>query len=303
MNIIRAQHLGMCFGVRDAIALAEESARQRPVTVLGQLVHNRTVLDRLEKQGIRFAERPEEVRTEDAIITAHGASDRARERAGKAGLRLIDTTCPLVNTAHRAIQHLVSEGYHPIVIGRRGHVEVKGLTEDLSECDIVETDADIENLTPQSRFGVCSQTTQPIDRVRDLVAQLRQKFPASEVKFLDTVCQPTKQRQTAAINLARLADVVIVVGGSNSNNTRELSETCQSHCARVHQVQSADEICAGWFRETDTVGLTAGTSTPDVTIDRVERAIQIIDESGCFVVQSEPDRQNDSCEESLPMAV
>ncbi|MFT4690546.1 MAG: 4-hydroxy-3-methylbut-2-enyl diphosphate reductase [Verrucomicrobiia bacterium] len=303
MKIIRAQHLGMCFGVRDAVALAEESVRERPVTVLGQLVHNQTVLDRLAKQGVRFADHPESVETSDVIITAHGASERRKKKAVDAGLRLIDSTCPLVAHAHRAIHMLVAQGFHPIVIGRPGHVEVNGMTEDLSECDIIQTAADLDTLRSRPRFGVCAQTTQPIDRVLALVDQLRKRFPESEVKFLDTVCQPTKQRQSAAINLAGQVDVVVVVGGPNSNNTRELRETCRLHCARVHQVQSGKEICDEWFHPEDTVGITAGTSTPDETINQVEQAIWSSNEPAHFVMQSKNITREGACEESVPLAV
>lgn len=263
----------MCFGVRDAIALAEQAAAEQPVTVLGQLVHNQSVLNRLSRQGVAFADSPDEVRTRDAIITAHGASERAKDRARRAGLTLLDTTCPLVRHAHQAVSRLVREGFHPVIIGRRGHVEVNGMTEDLDACDIVLTEEEIERLEPRAKYGVCSQTTQPLDRVRQLVAFLRRCFPGSEVRFIDTVCQPTKQRQTAAIDLARQCDMVVVIGGANSNNTRELVETCRRFCPRVHHVQTAADLRPEWFRGADTVGVTAGTSTPDASIDLVEQAL------------------------------
>ncbi|MGB0579600.1 MAG: 4-hydroxy-3-methylbut-2-enyl diphosphate reductase [Limisphaerales bacterium] len=273
MKIIRAEHLGMCFGVRDAIALAQEAAAHEPVTVLGQLVHNRTVLDRMRQTGVEFAERPSEVRTRKAVISAHGASDRAIGRAEAAGLQLVDTTCPLVGFAHRAVRMLVGEGFHPVVIGKRDHVEVRGLTEDLPEVDILLTEEEVERLVERSRFGVCAQTTQPINRVRGLVTAIQRRFPRSEVRFVDTVCQPTKQRQQSAVDLAAQCDVVVVVGGANSNNTRELVETCRTKCQRVHHVQLPSDLHANWFREDDVVGLTAGTSTPDDVIQAVEMAM------------------------------
>lgn len=276
MKIIRAEHLGMCFGVRDAIALAQEAAAGEPVTVLGQLVHNQTVLDRMRRSGVAFAENATEVQTRKAVITAHGASDRAIGRAKAAGLQLVDTTCPLVAFAHRAVKTLVNEGYHPVVIGQRGHVEVRGLTEDLPDVDILLTEEEVERLETRDRFGVCAQTTQPINRVRRLVAAIQRRFPQSEVRFVDTVCQPTKQRQQAAIELAAECDVVIVVGGANSNNTRELVETCRMQCRRVHHVQAPGDLKPDWFRHDDVAGLTAGTSTPDDVIQAVEMAMSRI---------------------------
>lgn len=276
MEIIKATHLGMCFGVRDAIALAASEAAKGPVTILGQLVHNPVVLQSLQDQGVRMAENLADVATPTAIVTAHGASDAAMARARAKVPNLLEATCPLVHVAHRAVQQLVREGFHPVIIGKRGHVEVRGLTEDLEDFDIVLSEEEIAQLRPRARFGIAAQTTQPIERVRHLASVLRERFPQSEVKFIDTVCQPTKQRQNAAADLARRSDVIVVIGGRGSNNTRELAETCRRYCERVRQIESADELREDWFRDTDTVGITAGTSTPDSTIQEVERKLRAI---------------------------
>ena len=214
MKILRAEHLGMCFGVRDAIALAVETARHEPLTVLGDLVHNETVLTELRAQGIRFESRPDDVATRNVMVTAHGASERALSQTRARGLNVVEATCPLVHVAHRALARLVADGFHPVIIGKRDHVEVRGMTGDLVEYDVVLTESDVINLREQARFGVMAQTTQPIERVRQLVWLLRERFPRSEVQFVDTVCQPTKQRQNAASELAQQCDVVIVIGGA-----------------------------------------------------------------------------------------
>jgi 4-hydroxy-3-methylbut-2-enyl diphosphate reductase len=271
LRVRRASHLGMCFGVRDAIALAQGEAARQPVTVLGELVHNETVLADLQQRGVRFARQPDEATTGAVMITAHGTSDRMRSRLAGDGFNVVDSTCPLVHVAHRALRELVTAGFHPIIIGQRQHVEVRGMTGDLEVFDVVLTEEDVNNLQSRSRFGIVSQTTQPIERVRHLVQLIRARFPESEVRFRDTVCQPTKQRQSAAVELAQQSDVVIVIGGANSNNTRELVATCSRHCARVHHVQTAADLRPEWFHDGETVGLTAGTSTPDLTIAEVER--------------------------------
>lgn len=260
----------MCFGVRDAIALAFEQSLRRPLTILGDLVHNETVLAELGRRGIKIEQQVAAVETQAVMITAHGASDRAIARARERGLTVTEATCPLVKVAHRAVQRLVSEGYHPVVIGKRGHVEVRGLTEDLVEHDIVLTEADVFELRERPRFGIAAQTTQPIERVRQLVGLIRERFPRSEVRFIDTVCQPTKQRQNAASELALRADLVIVIGGAHSNNTQELVKTCERHCPRVHHVQAVEDLRAEWFQGAETVGLTAGTSTPESTVKAIE---------------------------------
>ncbi|MBM3834985.1 MAG: 4-hydroxy-3-methylbut-2-enyl diphosphate reductase [Verrucomicrobia bacterium] len=276
MKIIRAAHLGMCFGVRDAIALAFKHAEEGPLTVLGELVHNQTVLNSLESKGIKVESQIEGVDTPTAMVTAHGASELALNRARNRGLRVIEATCPLVHFAHHAVGKLVRAGYHPIIIGKRDHVEVRGLTEDLAEYDVVLDDADVERLKDRPRFGIAAQTTQPIERVQRLVALIRQRFPHSEARFADTVCQPTKQRQLAAAELARQCNIVIVIGGANSNNTRELVATCRRFCACVHHVQSASGVNPEWILGAEAVGITAGTSTPDSLIDEIEDRLKTV---------------------------
>ena len=144
------------------------------------------------------------------------------------------------------------------------------MTEDLADFDVVLSESDVLELREFPRFGIAVQTTQPIERVRSLVGLIQRRFPNSEVRFIDTVCRPTKERQSAAIELAQQCDVVVVIGGAHSNNTHELVKTCSRFCRRVHHVQTANELQPEWFSEAETVGITAGTSTPDSTIDEVE---------------------------------
>jgi 4-hydroxy-3-methylbut-2-enyl diphosphate reductase len=238
------------------------------------LVHNETVLNDLRAKGIQLRNEPGEVGTQTVMITAHGASERRLGAARGRGLQVLEATCPLVHAAHRAVAKLVRDGFHPIIIGKRDHVEVRGLTEDLAECDVVLSEDDVRQLRERPRFGVAAQTTQPVERVRHLVALIRQRFPQSEVRFVDTVCQPTKLRQHAATELARQCDVVVVIGGVHSNNTRELVATCRLHCERVFHVQEAADLRPEWFGEARVVGITAGTSTPDATIASVESRLR-----------------------------
>ena len=259
----------MCFGVKDAVALALKTAEREPLTVLGDLVHNETVLAELRAKGVRFERQSANVGTQTVMVTAHGASERALNETRRLGLNVLEATCPLVHVAHRSLKKLVEEGFHPVVIGKRDHVEVRGMTEDLAEFDVVLVEEEIAKLQERSRFGIISQTTQPIEKVRRLVQLIREGFPKSEVRFIDTVCQPTKQRQSAAVELAQKCDVVVVIGGAHSNNTHELVKTCSQFCPRVHHVQMADDLCAEWFCDDDTVGITAGTSTPDEVIQKV----------------------------------
>jgi 4-hydroxy-3-methylbut-2-enyl diphosphate reductase len=273
MRILRAVHLGMCFGVRDSIALAIEQADAGPLTILGDLVHNPTVLGALRARGIAVAQDVSDVETSTLMVTAHGTSDRTLARTRALGLTVVEATCPLVRVAHRAVAALARDGYHVVIVGQRDHVEVRGLTGDLDHFDVVLDADDVLALEAHPRIGVAAQTTQAVEKVRHLVGLIRARFPHSDVRFLDTVCKPTKQRQSAAVEMAREADVVIVVGGRSSNNTRELVGTCARYCARVHHVETEADVRPEWLDGASVVGLTAGTSTPDDVIDRVERHI------------------------------
>jgi 4-hydroxy-3-methylbut-2-enyl diphosphate reductase len=270
MKIIRAEHLGMCFGVKDAITLAVEAAKRAPLTVLGDLVHNETVLAGLRAKGIRIGQNAAEIATRTVMVTAHGASERTLVETRSRGLDVLEATCPLVHAAHRSLKKLVAEGFHPVIIGRRDHVEVRGMTDDLDTFDVVLCEEDVAELRERARFGVISQTTQPIEKVRRLAQLIRGRFPESEVRFIDTVCQPTKQRQDAAVELAQKCDVIVVIGGAHSNNTHELVKTCSQFCGNVHHIQTAEELREEWFHAEDTVGITAGTSTPDLVICKIE---------------------------------
>jgi 4-hydroxy-3-methylbut-2-enyl diphosphate reductase len=196
-----------------------------------------------------------------------------------------------VHVAHRAVAALAREGYHVVIVGQRDHVEVRGLTGDLDRdtFNVVLEDEDVLALEEHPRFGVAAQTTQAVEKVRHLVDLIRRRFPRSEVRFLDTVCRPTKERQSAAVEMARQADVVIVVGGRSSNNTRELVKTCERHCARVHHVQTDADVRPEWFEAAKVVGLTAGTSTPDDVIDRVEARIRLREDASAGQVRLRED--------------
>jgi len=299
VRLIRAAHLGMCFGVRDAISLALEHADSRPLTILGDLVHNPTVLGALESKGIAVTHDVAAVKTSTLMVTAHGTSARTLAQTRALGLNVIEATCPLVHVAHRAVAALARDGYHVVIVGRRDHVEVRGLTGDLDRFDVVLDDDDVLALEEHPRFGVAAQTTQPIEKVRQLVDVIRRRFPRSEVRFVDTVCKPTKDRQSAAVEIARQADVVIVVGGRSSNNTRELVQTCARYCSCVHHVETEADVRSEWFAAAQIVGLTAGTSTPDDVIDRVEARIRQLQRPIIGTLPAEP---GESCASSLDPA-
>jgi 4-hydroxy-3-methylbut-2-enyl diphosphate reductase len=283
MKILLAEHYGLCFGVRDAIARAEQLAREGPLTILGELVHNPVVRERLARQGVAEGalNRRDSAATPQVMITAHGASDRARGEWREAGFGVADGTCPLVKHAHEQLRLLVSLGYFPVVIGKAGHVEVEGLIGDFPNAFVVEKAADPERLPVAERYGVISQTTQPLEKVHALLSAIREARPGAEVRFADTVCQPTKNRQNALRKLIAECDTLVVVGGHNSNNTLQLAAAAAAAGLVVHHIERAEELDENWFSHGRIVGVTAGTSTLKETVAAVvERLRGIAEELG-----------------------
>ena len=283
MKVIRAEEMGMCFGVRDALKITGAIRDPAQVTIHGELVHNPEVNRRLAEAG--FRQTPERDRDPPAdtplvLITAHGVSETERRRLGAAGKGLIDATCPLVRRVHEAARELAAEGRHVLLIGQPGHVEVRGIAEDLEHCDVI-GDADAVFTYKCKRIGIISQTTMPPDAVEVISARIRALNPGADIRRVDTVCLPTRLRQRAMLDLVGRVDAVVVVGGRNSNNTRLLVEVCRRHRKPAVHVESPADLEPGWFAGFATVGLTAGTSTLDETIDEVHRALVQIGTNSC----------------------
>jgi 4-hydroxy-3-methylbut-2-en-1-yl diphosphate reductase len=280
MRVILADVLGMCFGVRDALAAMNHIDDPAAVTIHGELVHNERVLDRLRTRGFHMV--PEDRRvslptTDTVLITAHGVSQKERRRLTEAGKTLIDTTCPLVERAHHAAQKLKNAGRHVIVIGKPGHVEVRGVVEDLDNYDVVQSAAEVRPY-PHARLGVMCQTTTPAALAEQILEAVRRHNPDADIQFIDTICHPTKDHQRALEDLLDRVEVMVVVGGHNSNNTKELARRCRDRGVPAYHVQDAAELRTEWFADVETVGLTAGTSTLEETVREVERWLRRLPE-------------------------
>ena len=269
-DILIAKHTGMCFGVRQAIEATESVLEKEPATILGQLAHNPTVKSRLASQGARSAPlEKSQAPTKHVIITAHGAADRDRKRWAEAGYQVTDTTCPLVKVAHAKLAKVVAKGFQPVIIGKEGHVEVRGLKGDFPTARVVLNSEDIATIPHVKRIGIISQTTQPIDRVRALVNEVREQRPEVEVAYFDTVCHPTKDRQTALHELCHAAELVLAIGGKNSNNTAQLARTARKLGCKAHHIECPNDINPEWLDGITKVGVTAGTSTLDESLEEI----------------------------------
>ena len=215
----------------------------------------------------------DEINTKNVMITAHGAPASLRQRAEARGFKVFDATCPLVLRVHKAVARFVRGGHHPVVIGQYDHVEVRGIVGDLEDYTVVGDETEIDKLIGHPKMGIVSQSTQPIDKVRRLVELIRAAFPDADVQFEDTVCKPTKDRQVAVRELAREVDLMIVIGGYNSSNTKKLKLVCDELGVEAHHISGASELAPEIFVGHQHVGITAGTSTPFEVISEVYNAI------------------------------
>jgi 4-hydroxy-3-methylbut-2-enyl diphosphate reductase len=266
----------MCFGVLEALERTRAVVHPENVTVLGELVHNDQVATELDTRG--FHHQPETDRestpaTPTVLVTAHGISERRRASLVRSGKTLMDTTCPLVRRAHDAAIELAGEGRHVLVIGKRGHVEVQGIVEDLDRFTVLESRSDVEGYG-SDRLGVICQTTTRPELSEEILAEIRRCNPDADIRTIDTICQPTRDRQDAVDHLVARVDVLVVVGGRSSNNSRQLVTRSIARGCPAHLVQTAADIEVEWFSGSDLVGLTAGTSTPPDTIEEVDEALR-----------------------------
>ncbi len=278
MNVILAEEMGMCFGVRDALAIMDAIEEPGAVAIHGQLVHNEVVLARLSARGFQMTSENDRQRlpkTANMLISAHGISDRERVRLEKAGKNLIDTTCPLVRRVHHTAKRMEAEGNLIVVIGRPGHVEVRGIVEDLQQAHIVEKPADVRTYAAE-RLGIVSQTTISPRMVTAMHLAIAAANPQARIEFVDTTCQPTRNRQKAVEALLPQVQTMVVVGGRHSNNTRELVELCQLRGMRTFAVRDSHDLLPEWFDGIERVGLTAGTSTLNETIDEVHQWLKAL---------------------------
>ena len=284
MKVSLASALGTCFGVKDAINLAMDPQFKSDLTIVGQLVHNRQVNESLKNNGVALVsdiEDIESIKTKKVMITAHGAAQKVKQKLQDAGFTVYDASCPLVMRVHKTIKALVDKKYFPIVIGQKDHVEVKGIVGDLEEYVVINDENDLEKLRGlgKRKFGIVSQTTQQVDKVESLVKKIMEMDCVDEVNFVNTICQPTRDRQIAVRDLADQVDLMIVIGGYNSSNTKKLVQVCEERNIESYHVESSSQLNREWFANKKHVGITAGTSTPEYVINDVHTEILKIAES------------------------
>ena len=278
MKVSLASAMGTCFGVQDAINLAMSPEFNNELTIVGQLVHNPQVSDSLKKNGVSLVpgiEDIDKIKTKKVMITAHGAAEKTKQQLHDAGFIVYDASCPLVMRVHQTIKSLVTKGYFPVVIGQKDHVEVKGIVGDLDDYLVINSEEDLPKIEKSGnrKLGIVTQTTQQRDKVEVLVEKIRALDYVEEVSFVNTICQPTHDRQVAVHELADQVDLMIVIGGYNSSNTKKLVHVCGEKGIEAHHIESFDQLDKNWFVNKQHVGITAGTSTPENVINEVHTKI------------------------------
>ena len=272
IEIEKAREHGFCFGVRRAIKLVEKAHREYgEVVTLGPIVHNQQVVDRLASMGIEVVSDFSQMKGRAVAITAHGAHPGLLDEIALSGSTVIDTTCPIVRSAQKAAGKLAESGYKVIIFGERDHPEVKGLLGWAGANAVATLDSDqVAHMDLNRRAGILSQTTQNKNKFLDFINQVNTTVlhNVRELRIVNTICDETEKRQDAALELARKSDIVLVVGGRNSANTKRLAEIC-STLVETHLIETDVEIEENWLHDKKHIGVAAGTSTPDKSIDAV----------------------------------
>ena len=269
MIIKRAKTQGFCFGVAITVKKAEEAVDRlgAGVTTLGHVVHNPQMVASLEAKGLKNAHHIEEVDTETLFVRAHGLPVETLERAKERGITVIDATCPMVTKIHLQAEKLRAEGYKIVVVGDPDHPEVKGTLSHVPGAWCITRAEDVDALPRASRVGVVVQSTWNGPGFSEIVRKLSEKY--YDVRAINTICTDTKNRQSEVEQLAREVEVMVVVGGKTSANTKHLAELAAINGARAYHVEGPGELEPGWFAGVATAGLMSGASTPGWLVDQV----------------------------------
>ena len=275
MKILLAKDAGYCFGVRDAVNLAKKSGDEfQEVYMLGDIVHNETVVDDLNKRGSKVVESLNDIPEDKPVLfRAHGTDPETWKKAQKKNLNIIDATCPLVTEIHEEIKELESENRRTIIIGDHNHDEVVGIAAQVKNPIIISCVDEAKELGKMKRAGVVSQSTQMIENVQEILNVLSEKV--YDLRFVNTICFPTRRNHDQIKKLSNICDLMIVIGSFTSANSKRLTKISLERNKNSFQVTCADDINPSWFDGADSVGISAGASTPDNLIEDVIAKVKL----------------------------
>ena len=276
MKILLAKDAGYCFGVRDAVSLAYETAeKEGEVFMLGDIVHNENVVEELEEAGVKVVNSLDKVPDNKPILfRAHGTVPDVWKESKMREMEVVDATCPLVTEIHEEVKKLHSENRKIIIVGDHGHDEVNGIKEQVENAIVVANPEEAMQLRKIKKAGVVSQSTQMIENVQEIINILMTKV--FDLRFVNTICFPTRRNHEQIKNLSEICDIMIVIGSFTSANSKRLTELAKMRNERTFQVTSAEDLEIDWFQSSDTVGISAGASTPDNIISEVMDKIKSI---------------------------
>ncbi len=269
MKIIIAKDAGYCFGVRDAVSLAYDTAQKYgDVYMLGHIVHNENVVKNLDKAGAKVVRKLDDVPDAKPILfRAHGTATSVWDNAQQKKMNIIDATCPLVKEIHYEARTLEKEGRNIIIIGDHGHDEVVGIASQVENPIIIANPDEARQLRKMKKAGVVSQSTQTIENVQEIINILMTKV--FDLRFVNTICFPTKRNQQQLKDLSEKCDVMIIIGSFTSANSMRLTQLAKERNKRSYQVTCANDLDKNWFNDSDVVGISAGASTPNNIIEKV----------------------------------
>ncbi len=263
-----ARDAGFCFGVRDAIEKARETAGiHGKVYMLGDIVHNERVVAKLEQENIEVVESLDDVKDAPILFRAHGTIPEVWEAASARGLEVIDATCPLVHEIHTEIKKLHAEERKLFIIGDHGHDEVVAIQAQVPDAVVIASVKEAQAIPRFKKAGIVSQSTQMIENVQEIIGILSMKI--FDLRFINTVCFPTRRNQGQIKELAPISDVMIIVGSFTSANTKRLLEVSLSMNPNSYMVEQVEDIDMSWFDAVNSVGVSAGASSPDDLIKEV----------------------------------
>ncbi|MDP8204659.1 MAG: 4-hydroxy-3-methylbut-2-enyl diphosphate reductase [Candidatus Tenebribacter mawsonii] len=271
MSVRIARNSGFCFGVKRAIKIALKTSKDNDeIVTLGPIIHNPQMVAKLESENIFKVDNIEQIKGRPTIIRSHGIKKEILEELEKNNIEIINATCPYVSKTQDYAKSLSEDGYELIILGDRNHPEVKALQSYIDKEVIIVANAN-ELVDKQfKKVGIISQTTRRVEDLQDLVNKLVSR--CHEVRVINTICNATTIRQNSTLALAKESDVMIVVGGKNSSNTKMLAKICESFVKTYH-IEVAEEIEKEWLNDKQDIGLTAGASTPDWVIVEVYNKI------------------------------
>ncbi len=275
MIIEIAEDAGFCYGVQRALNMINKALeRGEKFNTLGPIIHNPIVVRELEEKGVKAVNSLDESDKKTIFIRTHGVPPKVLEEAKNKGFKVIDATCPIVYNAQLSARRLYEEGYLVVIVGKKDHPEVKGILGHVdNKAVVIDNPEDVKNYNFEGKkVGVVVQTTSRFDVFGDTVREILKT--AKEVRAINTRCYVTERRQEITAELAKRSDVMIIVGGKNSSNTKRLYEVSKMQGTRSYHIESPDELKREWFEGVERVGITAGASTPPWIVNQVAEKIK-----------------------------